>query len=64
MDEQTQLAWDIYFAGLVHMSEHPGYLKPGTEKPSLTTCAAKADAMILMRLSRSTGEFKWPLAQQ
>lgn len=37
--------WQLYFATLVGMSMHPGYLKPGTHRPSLTELAHMADSM-------------------
>ncbi len=49
MDERAQLAWDIYFAGLVHMTMHPGYQKPGQIRPSLEDMATLADKMLEYR---------------
>lgn len=52
--------WDLYFATLVGMAEHPGYLREGTHKPTLEECAIKADEMMKYKLKEKT----WPSAQQ
>jgi len=38
--------WNLYFASLVSMSLHPGYLRPDTEKPTLHELAQLADQML------------------
>ncbi len=47
MDDKT--AWDIYFAGLVAMTIHPGFQRPDTVKPTLEQCAEMADQMLKYR---------------
>lgn len=42
-------AWEIYFASLVAMTMHPGYLRPDTPKPTLEELAELADKMVLMK---------------
>ena len=44
--------WDVYFAGLVSMTIHPGFNREGTEKPTLEECADMADKMMLERDKR------------
>lgn len=41
--------WDMYFAGLVSIAMHPGYLRPGTARLSLEDCAELADEMVELR---------------
>ncbi len=38
--------WDIYFAGLVAMTLHPGFQRPDVKKPSIFECANIADEML------------------
>jgi len=47
MDDK--MAWDIYFAGLVAMTIHPGFNKPNTPKPTLEDLAEMADQMLKYR---------------
>ncbi len=47
MDDK--MAWDMYFAGLVSMTLHPGFNKPNTPKPTIEECAEIADEMLKYR---------------
>jgi hypothetical protein len=49
MDDTEQLAWDVYFAGIVSMQEHPGFNRENAKKLSLNECRRKADLMLHMR---------------
>ena len=44
--------WDLYFAGLVAMTLHPGFNREGTVKPTIEDCAETADQMITERNKR------------
>ncbi len=41
--------WDIYFANLVAMQEHPGYNRENATKRTLEECAEIADEMLKYR---------------
>lgn len=43
--------WDIYFAGLVHMSYHPGATRDGP-RATLDELARVADEMVRIRCQR------------
>jgi len=42
-DEQL---WALYFGGIAHMQQHPGFTKPGTPHKSITECGMAADQML------------------
>jgi len=44
--------WDLYFAGLVAMSLHPGFSRPDTEEITIQDCADIADEMMKEREKR------------
>lgn len=56
MDTRIFTVWDLYFAGLVSMSVHPGHLKEDGPGLSLKRCAEIADCMIAIRNARSDQE--------
>jgi hypothetical protein len=41
--------FDMYFASLVSMADHPGYSRDNVEQPTLEDCAEKAQQMIEIR---------------
>ncbi len=45
--------WDFFFASLVGWSLHPGYLRAGTDKLTISDMALMADEM----LEESNGRF-------
>ena len=55
-DEKTQMVWDIYFAGVVSISLHPGTTRDAASKRTLADCAVIADEMMLERAKRFNKE--------
>jgi hypothetical protein len=41
--------FDMYFATLVGMSEHPGYNRENAKRPTIYECAEKAKKMLEVR---------------
>lgn len=54
--EGRQTAWDMYFASVVSMNQHPGNNRDNAEKLTIEQCALLADFMITFRDERSK---KW-----
>ncbi len=51
-----QAVWDLYFAGVVGWTLHPGYLKEGMEKTrTFNDCADIVDEMMKVRDERCLG---------
>ena len=41
--------FDLYFATLVGMSDHPGYSRDNVTQPTIEECAKRAQAMLEVR---------------
>ena len=50
MDDKA--SWDLYFAGIVGWTLHPGYLRENAERPNLEECAKLADEMLKIKQER------------
>lgn len=45
-------AWALFYSSLVSFTLHPGYLRPGAERPDLDALAKMADDMLRRYLER------------
>lgn len=58
LDHQSarRMAWDIYFAGAVSISLHPGATRDGARERTIKECALIADEMLGFRDARFDDE--------
>ena len=45
-DVTDEVAWAMFFGTIVGMAQHPGYGRPGTDRPQLWELAEMADGML------------------
>lgn len=53
MNEEDQVAWDLFFAEITGWTFHPGYYRENATKPTLKECADTADEMLKLSKERA-----------